>query len=310
MFYYYATAAQNQCPTAMPAGVTSVPGSAGPAGPTIGDQTVNNPNTTRGDAYAPELIQRFATISGTTLKLYYMMATWNPYAVVMMESDFTIAPPPAISLVANAEGESPTIAPNTWVEVKGAGLAPPGDTRTWQTSDFVGGTLPTSLDGVSVTVDGKPAYIYYISPTQINILTPPDAMTGSVEVVVTVGNATSAAYTAQTQAISPSFFVINGGPYVLAQHAANYALAGPTSLYPGFTTPAKPGENVVLYANGFGPTTNRVVSGSETQSGNLSPLPTVTIGEIAASVSYAALISPGLYQFNVMVPHRSGTVIR
>jgi uncharacterized protein (TIGR03437 family) len=302
IFYYYATAAQNTCPTAMPAGVTAAPGSAGPAGPTIGDQTANNPNTTSGHGYAPALIQRFTVISGSTLKLFYMMATWNPYAVVMMESDFTIAPSPAITLVANAEGESPTIAPNTWVEVKGSNLAPAGDTRTWQSSDFVGGKLPTALDEVSVTVNGQAAYIYYISPTQINILTPPNATTGAVPVVVTVNGSASAAYTVQAQPTSPSFFVINGGPYVLAQHAANYGLVGPSSLYPGSTTPAKPGETVVLYVNGFGQTTTPVVSGSETQSGNLSPLPTVTIGGIAAVVQYAALVSPGLFQLNVVVP--------
>src|SRR5580692_9979874 len=82
---------------------------------------------------------------------------------------------PVITLVANAEGETPLIAPNTWVEVKGQNLAPANDSRTWQNSDFVNGQLPASLDQVSVTVNGKAAFIYYISPTQINILTPPDA---------------------------------------------------------------------------------------------------------------------------------------
>src|SRR5271170_8098128 len=75
---------------------------------------------------------------------------------------------PAISLVANAEGGNPTIAPNTWVEVKGLNLSKPGDSRIWQQSDFVNGQLPVALDGVSVTVGGKNAYVYYISPTQVN----------------------------------------------------------------------------------------------------------------------------------------------
>jgi hypothetical protein len=38
--------------------------------------------------------------------------------------------------------------------------------------------MPTNLDGVSVTVKGKTAFVYYISPTQLNILTPPDAISG------------------------------------------------------------------------------------------------------------------------------------
>jgi len=53
---------------------------------------------------------------------------------------------PAISLVANAEGENPVIAPNTWVEIKGTRLAPAGDTRIWGAADFRNNQLPTSLE--------------------------------------------------------------------------------------------------------------------------------------------------------------------
>jgi uncharacterized protein (TIGR03437 family) len=214
----------------------------------------------------------------------------------------TIASGPTISLVANAEGENPVIAPNTWVEIKGVNLAPAGDTRIWQGSDFVGIQMPAQLDGVSATVNGKAAYVYYISSTQVNVLTPPDAMSGAVPVEVTSNGTASAAFTAQAQAESPSFFVFNGGPYVAAQHSSNYSLVGPTSLYPGSTTPAKPGETVIIYANGFGPTSVPVVSGSETQSGTLSPLPVIQIGGAAATVQFAGLVAPGEFQFNVVVP--------
>ncbi len=66
------------------------------------------------------------------------------------------------------------------MEVKGQNLSKAGDSRTWQSSDFVNNTMPTKLDGVSVTVNGKSAFVYYISPTQVNILTPPDAIEGTV----------------------------------------------------------------------------------------------------------------------------------
>jgi uncharacterized protein (TIGR03437 family) len=105
--------------------------------------------------------------------------------------------------------------------------------------------MPTELDRVSATVNGRNAYVYYISPAQINILTPPDAMSGPVQVVVTNGGTASTAFTAQAQPISPSFFAFNGGPYVAAEHASG-SLIGPATLYPGATTPAKPGETVVL----------------------------------------------------------------
>jgi uncharacterized protein (TIGR03437 family) len=208
---------------------------------------------------------------------------------------------PEIAEVANAEGESPTIAPNTWVEIKGVNLAPAGDSRIWQSSDFVGGKLPTALDGVSATVNGKSAYVYYISPAQINVLTPPEAMNGPAQVVVTNNGIAAAAFTAQAQPDAPSFFVFNGGPYVAATHA-NGSYLGPTTLYPGATTPAKPGETVVLYANGFGTTSVPVVSGSETQSGTLSLLPAIDIGGVAATVTFAGLVAPGEFQFNAIVP--------
>ncbi len=201
-----------------------------------------------------------------------------------------------IAEVANAEGENPTIAPNTWVEIKGAGLAPPGDSRIWQASDFVGGQMPTQLDHVSASVNGKSAYIYYISPTQVNILTPPDAISGPLQVTVTNNGAASVAFNAQAQALSPSFFVFNGGPYVAAVHT-NGTLIGPTTLYPGASTPAQPGEIVMIYANGFGPTI---------PSGVLSPTPVIKIGGITANVQFAGLVAAGQYQFNVVIPPALG----
>jgi uncharacterized protein (TIGR03437 family) len=208
---------------------------------------------------------------------------------------------PTITLVANAEGGVATIAPNTWVEIKGSNLSPAGDTRIWQSSDFVNNQLPTNLDGVSVTVNGVPAYVYYISPTQVNILTPPNPISGSVPVQVSNNGVSSANFMVQAQAQSPSFFVFGGGPYIAATHV-NGSYLGPTSLYPGLTTPAQPGETIVMYANGFGPTSTPVVSGSETQSGTLSPTPVITIGGVTATVTFAGLVAPGEFQFNVIVP--------
>ena len=209
---------------------------------------------------------------------------------------------PSISLVANAEGENAIIAPNTWVEVKGQNLSRANDSRIWQASDFTNGQMPTKLDGVSVTVNGKSAFIYYISPTQVNILTPPDAISGPVVVQVTTNNGVSAPLTVQAQALSPSFFVFNGGPYVAAAHLDGTYLGPPGLVSGAATTPAKPGEIVVLYANGFGPTSVPVVGGSSTQGGTLSPLPAITIGGLPATVQFAGLVFPGQFQFNVVVP--------
>ncbi len=210
---------------------------------------------------------------------------------------------PSISKVANAEGEAATIAPNTWVEIMGTNLA--GTTRIWSNGDFVNGQMPIKLDNVSVTVNAKPAFVYYVSPTQVNILAPPDAISGSVPVIVTYNGTPTAAFTAPAAATSPSFFVFSDNQHVAALHAdGKGSLLGPASLsVPGYTfTPAAPGETVQLYGNGFGATNVPVVGGSSQQSGTLVPLPTVTIAGINAQVTFAGLVSPGLFQVNVVVP--------
>jgi uncharacterized protein (TIGR03437 family) len=211
-----------------------------------------------------------------------------------------VAPTPVITKVANAEGETPTIAPNTWVEIKGVNLGP-ANSRIWQGSDFVNNLLPIELDNVSVSINGKSTFVYYISATQINALTPPDLALGPAQVQVKYNGAASPVFAVQAQPLSTSFFVFNGGPYVAATHLDG-SYIGPPSLFPRITTPAKPGETIVLYANGFGPTSEAVASGSEVQSGILSLLPVVKVGGIAANVSFAGLVAVGQYQFNVDIP--------
>jgi uncharacterized protein (TIGR03437 family) len=207
---------------------------------------------------------------------------------------------PLINNVLNAEGGGQAIAPNSWVAIYGTNLAPPGHSRAWTVDDFHDNQLPVQLDGISVEVHGKSAFVYYIRPSQVNILTPPDPMQGTVRVTLTNGTTVSPAYGAQAQKIAPSFFTF-GGSYVSAVHLSA-ALVGPRTLYPGTSTPASPGETILLFGNGFGIVSTLVTNSSPTQSGSLSSFPVITIGGITATVQFAGLISPGLYQFNVIVP--------
>jgi uncharacterized protein (TIGR03437 family) len=59
---------------------------------------------------------------------------------------------------------------------------------------------------------------------------------------------------------------------------------------------------VVIFANGFGPTSTPVISGAITQSGSLLPMPVIQVGGITATVPFAGLILPGEFQFNVIIP--------
>src|SRR5262249_1017735 len=110
--------------------------------------------------------------------------------------------PPAINtngvISADAFGVYPTSAPGAWVEIYGLNLAL--TTRNWFDSDFNGTSAPTTLDGVSVTVDGQPAYLSYISPGQVNALIPSTVTAGAKSLVLknAIGSNT---YTIQLNAI-------------------------------------------------------------------------------------------------------------
>lgn len=207
---------------------------------------------------------------------------------------------PSIDSVLNASGETPSIAPNTWIEIKGGNLSA-ATPRIWQSSDFVGGQLPTQLNNLSATINGEHAFVYYISGTQVNVLTPADAATGTAHVVVTSPQGSSSIFNVQMQAYAPGFFQFGGTPYVAATHADGSYIA-PAALYPGLSTPAKPNETVVIYGNGFGAVTPAVVNGSVAQSGTMPVNPVISIGGVQAQVVFAGLVAPGEFQFNVVIP--------
>jgi uncharacterized protein (TIGR03437 family) len=234
------------------------------------------------------------TVTATTFALPRKQATAT---VNLMPPASGSGPAPAIAAVVNDAVASAAIAPNTWISIYGTDLA--AGARQWQGSDFVEGQMPADLDGVSVTVNGHKAYVYYISPTQVNVLTPLDGTVGPVQVTLTTANGPSAPMTVMQAPYAPSFFLF-GGKYVAATHA-DYTPIGPASLGAGFT-PAVPGETILLYANGFGEVMPGILPGALAQTGTLPATPSVTIGGVAANVEFAGAISPGLYQFNVQVP--------
>src|SRR5438067_1084255 len=55
---------------------------------------------------------------------------------------------------------------------------------TWADAEFNDTNAPLELDGVSVTVNNKPAFVNNISTTQININTPDDKTLGPVNIQV------------------------------------------------------------------------------------------------------------------------------
>jgi uncharacterized protein (TIGR03437 family) len=201
------------------------------------------------------------------------------------------SPTPAVTSVENAGSFQTGIAPATWIAIFGTSLAQ--STYTWQASDIVNGALPTELQGVSVTIDGKRAYVEYISPTQINVLAPDDTKTGSVVVQVTSSGEASNSFNATEAEFAPSFFASNG--IVAAEHA-DYSVISASS-------PAAPGETILLFGTGFGPTSPVSPTGQTVSAAAMTANPVqITIGGVAVTPAFAGLVESGVYQFNVTVP--------
>jgi uncharacterized protein (TIGR03437 family) len=257
---------------------------------------------------SPGLYSGVVTVSGDPEDSPYEVVI-NVTAVVTPAAGNTVGP--SISSVATANSGT-AITQNTFISIKGSNLVPATTAASgvdWSTAPAAAGQLPTQINGVSVTVNNKPAFVaFYCSAAtdsscpqdQINVLTPLDNTIGQVPVVVTSGTVASPPFSVNMQSVAPSFLSLSG-PYVSAKHADN-TLVGPGSLYPGQSTPAGPGETIMVYGVGFGLPTTPLVNGSSTQSGSLPGLPVCTLGGSPAKVTAAGLVSPGIYQLSLTIP--------
>jgi uncharacterized protein (TIGR03437 family) len=201
------------------------------------------------------------------------------------------------------------IQPGSWVSIYGSNLA--ASPATWA------GDFPTNLGGTSVTINGKPGYLWYVSPGQINLQAPDDTTTGPVTVTVTtqVGSASS---TVTLGAFGPSFTLLDAkhvSGIILRNNGSGaygggtYDILGPTGSSLGYpTVAARPGDSVVLFAVGLGPTSPPVAAGSPFTGSAATTNPVaVSINNVPVALSFAGLSSAGLYQINVTIPAGLGT---
>jgi uncharacterized protein (TIGR03437 family) len=236
------------------------------------------------------------------------------YVLVTSIDQLVTVPPPSIDHIVSASGFGAFSAgaPGGYIEIYGSNLA--GTTRGWATADFTGSTAnhaPTSLDSVSVTINGRTAFVNYVSPTQVNVQVPDSfPKAGSYPVVLTYQAQISAPYSftinpVEPGLLAPASFNVGGRQYVAAVHGANNALVA--NNIPGVpSAPAKPGETIVIYGTGWGGVTDTSAIAGEvnTRISNLDGSVQFTIGSTPAQVAYAGL-APGLVgvdQLNVVVP--------
>jgi uncharacterized protein (TIGR03437 family) len=224
---------------------------------------------------------------------------------------------PVILAVVSASdyGEFSSVAPGTWMEIYGTNLANV-QSQYWGSADFNGYDAPTILGGNTLTIGGQSAFIDFISPLQVNALSPSNTATGPQPVVINTPGGTSAPFTLPVNVTEPGLdappsFNIGGVQYVVAQFGdSSFAL--PAGAIPGVPSrPAQTGDEIVLYGIGFGLVTPNIPAGQLVQQANtLVSSFQVSIGGVpVTNVPYYGLAPSytGLYQFNVVVPANAGT---
>jgi uncharacterized protein (TIGR03437 family) len=222
---------------------------------------------------------------------------------------------PQVTGIGNAASGANTAEAGSWITITGSNFATAAS--TWDTA-IIGNVFPTTLGGVTVAIDGRPAPLSFVNQNQINALVPATAALGNVGVIVSNSNGSSAPATLSLATASPGLFTFlqNQGKYPAA-----VVIDGPTGsefLAPAGilgasvqSRPAKAGDTILIYGTGFGPTTtplNPELAATvayplaHTGSDITAPLARVTIGGQAAQLSFCGIVSPGVYQINAVVP--------
>ncbi|MCX6598910.1 MAG: hypothetical protein NTV70_21365 [Acidobacteria bacterium] len=225
-------------------------------------------------------------------------------AVLLVWAPALVAQTPAyraIDLV-NAASNAPTpLSPGTIATLYGTNLA--YTTRQQTADDITANTLPATLPGtgVRVFISNQPAHVYYVSPTQINLVIPVNLPPGQGVLDLLLDGRRGPTIPVVLMAEAPEFF-LGDGRFIAATNAANQPLT-PDRV-------AQPGDVVVLYATGLGRTTPSLLPGQlASQATSIARLPELRLqieGRLveAESILYAGL-SPGfagLYQINVRLP--------
>lgn len=212
----------------------------------------------------------------------------------------------AAGVVQAATETGGTLAPNAIATIYGTNLS--WTTHIVNVADLNDGTLPTSVDGVSVYVQGILSSLLYVSPGQINFIIPYELTLPTVTVVVArqglagpfAANGTPAVQI-HLATTAPGFFEWNGN-FAIAEHADGSLITA--------DSPAQPNEVIVLYAAGLGRTSPDLSSGAIPSTAltilyasqmqillNTIPCPQTSIYYAGVAPGFA-----GLYQINVRLP--------
>jgi uncharacterized protein (TIGR03437 family) len=98
------------------------------------------------------------------------------------------------------------VAPESIATAFGLGLAD----STMQSKRDSDGLFPTTLGGVSVSVNSRAAQIFYVSPNQVNFQIPADTEIGMADVIITNGDGVQMHTQVRVADTAPGIFTENG----------------------------------------------------------------------------------------------------
>jgi len=268
-----------------------------PALALVGDSLGNYSATWAPGAVTPELVVTLNAAAGTL-----QPATAALYGGIAQNQ----TPPPTLSPGGTLNNLNPLVggalAPGTIAQVYGSGLAAaPVSTGILP--------LPTLFDKTFAQVGAYQAPLYFLSSGQLNVQLP-NQLTASqqIPILLSVNNALTLPITLDIVPTAPGVLSDFKGPtppstqngaHIIAQHA-NFSLVSSSS-------PANPGEYLVMYLVGLGATVPSVASGVPAPSLTLAKVTnpvTVTVDSLPSTVLFAGLTPGfvGLYQVNFQVP--------
>jgi uncharacterized protein (TIGR03437 family) len=199
---------------------------------------------------------------------------------------------PKVTAVTDGAAFAPdAIAPGSLISIFGSGFAA-------ATASASSTPLPLSIGDVSVTINGIPAPVLFVSPKQINVQVPYEVAAAPASLVVRVHGMLSAPMAISLKPAAPALFTdING-------QAAAVDIDGSANSP---QSPAVPGSFISLFFTGQGPVAAAIDDGDAPAAGSVIPatLPiSATIGGVPAEVQFAGLAPsyPGLAQINLKIP--------
>ena len=201
--------------------------------------------------------------------------------------------------IVNGASFAPGLSPNTIVSIFGTNLS--WGTEVVEAGDFSGDVMPTSLGNVEVYLDGWPAYLYFVSPLQINFLIPSSLLPGVFQFWVDRQGTRGPIVTVTLQNAAPAMFQYPAGTAIATHVDGSLVSSG---------APAAAGEIVTLWATGLGNTIPVLQDGVLPEAiqwlSQLNQFAVQINGEALdpTAILYAG-VAPGyagLYQVNVRLP--------